>query len=121
MSDMSQAQGVSGGDPLDLVGATGTQDDAMPGSDAEAAGTADSDDGASDGVSGRAMDMVNENPAPEGGATLDPPGTEPPDPASGVDPLHETEASNVQVPGEAGGDLESGADPMPDMSGTTPS
>ena len=27
----------------------------------------------------------------------------------------------MQVPGEAGGDLESGADPMPDMSGTTQS
>jgi hypothetical protein len=116
MSDMSQAQGVSGGDPLDLVGATGAEDDAMPGSD-----VADSGDEANDGVSGRAMDMVNADPAPEGGASLDPPGAEPPAAESGVDPLQETEASNVQVPGEAGGDLESGADPMPDMSGTTPS
>ena len=121
MSDMSQAQGVSGGDPLDLVGATGTEDDAMPGS-----GAADTTDGGdtgedADGVSGRAMDMVNADPAPEGGASLDPPGAEPPAAESGVDPLQETEASGVQVPGEAGGDLESGADPMPDMSGTTPS
>ena len=120
MSDMSQAQGQTGGDPLDLVNATGTKDEVMPGP----GGVDDADDAsedAGDGVSGRAMDMVNEDPAPEGGASLDPPGTEPPDPASGVDPLQETEASNVQVPGEAGGDLESGADPMPDMSGTTPS
>ncbi|HZA73296.1 MAG TPA: hypothetical protein VE476_10330 [Propionibacteriaceae bacterium] len=119
MSDMSQAQSQTGGDPLDLVNAAGTEDDVMPGPaniDAD-----DSGEDAGDGVSGRAMDMGNEDPAPEGGASLDPPGAQPPDPASGVDPLHETEASNVQVPGEAGGDLESGADPMPDMSGTTPS
>jgi len=123
MSDMSQAQGVSGGDPLDLVGATGTDDDAMPGSEVGAADTTDGGDTGedADGVSGRAMDMVNADPAPEGGATLDPPGAEPPAAESGVDPLQETEASGVQVPGEAGGDLESGADPMPDMSGTTPS
>ena len=117
MSDMSQAQGVSGGDPLDLVNATGTEDDVMPGSPAEVGG--DGED-VNDGVSGTAMDMVNADPAPEGGATLDPPGAEPPAAESGVDPLQGTEASNVQVPGEAGGDLESGADPMPDMSGTTP-
>jgi hypothetical protein len=119
MSDMSQAQSQTGGDPLDLVNATGTEDDVMPGPadiDADEA----SGDG-SDDVSGRAMDMVDEDPAPEGGASLDPPGAEPPAPTSGVDPLQGTEASNVQVPGEAGGDLESGADPMPDMSGTTPS
>ena len=110
MSDMSQAQGVSGGDPLDLVGATGSEDDAMPGS-----GAADTDGGDTgedaDGVSGRAMDMVNADPAPEGGASLDPPGAEPPAPTSGVDPLQGS---------ESGGDLESGADPMPDVSGTTP-
>jgi hypothetical protein len=119
MSDMSQAQSQTGGDPLDLVNATGTEDDVMPGpAGADAADDAGEDAG--DGVSGRAMDMVNADPAPEGGATLDPPGAEPPSPNSGVDPLQGTEASNVQVPGEAGGDLESGADPMPDMSGTTP-
>jgi hypothetical protein len=118
MSDMSQAQSQTGGDPLDLVNATGTEDDVMPGPadiDADDSGEAGGDD-----VSGRAMDMVNTDPAPEGGASLDPPGAEPPAPTSGVDPLQGTEASNVQVPGEAGGDLESGADPMPDMSGTTP-
>lgn len=117
MSDMSQAQGVSGGDPLDLVNATGTEDDVMPGPaniDAD-----DSGEDGSDGVSGKAMDMVNADPAPEGGASLDPPGAEPPAPTSGVDPLQQTEASQVQVPGEAGGSLESGADPMPDQSGTT--
>ena len=119
MSEMSESQGVSGGDPLDLVGATGTQDDAMPGSGADLGATDDSGEDAGDGVSGRAMDMVNSDPAPEGGASLDPPGAEAPDATSGVDPLQETEASQVQVPGEAGGSLESGADPMPDMSGTT--
>jgi hypothetical protein len=115
MSDMSQAQGQTGGDPLDLVNATGTEDDVMPG---PAAADAPEGDG-SDDVSGRAMDMVNADPAPEGGASLDPPGAEPPAAESGVDPLQGTEASQVQVPGEAGGSLESGADPMPDQSGTT--
>ena len=116
MSDMSQAQSQTGGDPLDLVNATGTEDDVMPGP-ANVGGTDDAEGG--DDVSGSAMDMVNEDPAPEGGATLDPPGAEPPAPTSGVDPLQGTESSQVQVPGEAGGSLESGADPMPDLSGTT--
>ncbi len=116
MSDMSQAQGVSGGDPLDLVNATGTEDDVMPGPGVDLDEVDDSDD-----ASGRTMEVSDSDPAPEGGATLDPPGTDAPDPTSGVDPLQETEESSVQVPGEAGGDLESGADPMPDMSGTTPS
>jgi hypothetical protein len=123
MSEMSQAQGQTGGDPLDLVGATGTKDDAMPGPGADLGSNdnaGDSDQDAGDGVSGRAMDMVNADPAPEGGASLDPPGAEAPDATSGVDPLQETESSQVQVPGEAGGDLESGADPMPDVAGTTP-
>jgi hypothetical protein len=119
MSDMSQAQSQTGGDPWDVVNATGTEDDVMPGPAA-----VDADDSGEDGgddVSGQAMDMVNADPAPEGGASLDPPGAEPPAAESGVDPLQGTEASQVQVPGEAGGSLESGADPMPDMSGTTPS
>ena len=120
MSEMSQAQSQTGGDPLDLVNATGTEDDVMPGpADVDAPDEAGQD--ASDGVSGRAMDMVNTDPAPESGASLDPPGAEPPAPNSGVDPLQETEASQVQVPGEAGGSIESGADPMPDVAGTTPS
>jgi hypothetical protein len=116
MSDMSQAQSQTGGDPLDLVNATGTEDDVMPGpADVDAAPGQD----ASDDVSGGAMDMGNEDPAPEGGASLDPPGTDVRDPASGVDPLNEAEVSGMQAPGE-GGDLQAGADPMPDMSGTTP-
>jgi hypothetical protein len=111
MSDMSQAQGVSGGDPLDLVNATGTEDDVLPGAPEEVGGPGDDTGEDNDGVSGRAMDMVNADPAPEGGASLDPPGAEPPAPTSGVDPLQGS---------ESGGDLESGADPMPDVSGTTP-
>ena len=115
MSDMSQAQSQTGGDPLDLVNATGTEDDVMPGrADLDAN---DSGQDASDDLSGGAMDMVNEDPAPEGGATLDPPGTEVTDPASGVDPLNEAEVSGMQAPG---GDLQAGADPMPDTSRTTP-
>ena len=121
MSDMSQAQSVSGGDPLDLVSATGTEDDAMPGPGAVGHCRRRRHGRGCRRRSGRTMDMVNADPAPEGGASLDPPGADAPEPTSGVDPLQETEASNVQVPGEAGGDLESGADPMPDMSGTSPS
>jgi hypothetical protein len=120
MSDMSQAQSQTGGDPLDLVNATGTEDDVMPSAPAEVGGFGGGDAGeADDDVSGTARDMVNADPAPEGGATLDPPGDEPPAAESGVDPLQGTEASQVQVPGEAGGSLDSGADPMPDMSGTS--
>ena len=116
MSDMSQAQSQTGGDPLSLVNATGTEDDVMPGPADVDAGN-DPGGEAGDDVSGRAMDMVNTDPAPEGGASLDPPGTEVTDPASGADPLNEAEVSGMQAPG---GNLEAGADPMPDMSGTTP-
>ena len=97
MSDMSQAQGPPGGDPLDLVNATGTEDDVMPGPGVNLDEVDDSDD-----ASGRTME-VDSDPAPEGGATLDPPDSEITD----------------EDPGTS--DLESGADPMPDMSGTTPS
>jgi hypothetical protein len=117
MSEMSQASAPAGGDPLDLTpDMPGAEGDALPGAGVDT--TEDSEE--SDGVSGGAMDIVSD-PSPEGGATLDPPGVgaDAPDPASGVDPLQGTEASGVQVPGEAGGDLESGADPMPDMSGTS--
>lgn len=110
MSEMSQASAPSGGDPLDLTpDMTGVEGDALPGAGVD---PAEESGDAGDGVSGDAMNMVSD-PSPEGGATLDPPGTgaEAPDPASGVDPLQGTEAS--------GGDLESGADPMPDMSGTS--
>lgn len=106
MSDMSQAQGPAGGDPLDLVGA-GSEDDVRPGPPADL----DEADDPDPEESGRTMEVSGSDPAPEGGgATLDPPGTDAPDPASGVDPLPGT---------EAGADLESGADPIPDLSGTT--
>ena len=109
----------AGGDPLDLVNATGTEDDVMPGPGGGTTST--SGRGRRRRVSGRTMDMVNAGPGAGGRGQPRPAGHRAPDPASGVDPLQETEASSVQVPGEAGGDLESGADPMPDMSGTTPS
>lgn len=57
-------------------------------------------------------EATGSDPSPEGGATLDPPDTtvDAPDEASGVDPLQG---------GGVGGDLESGADPMPDIAGTS--
>ena len=127
MSEMSQAQGTTGGDPLDLtpnLGGSG-EGDALPGAEATGVDAAEESGDAGDGVSGRAMAESDQNgvsdPSPEGGATLDPPDVtgDAPDPASGVDPLQGTEGGDVQVPGVAGGDLESGADPMPDMAGTT--
>ena len=83
-----------GGDPLDLVNATGTEDDVMPGPGADL----DEADDSGDDASGRTME-VDSDPAPEGGATLDPPGTDAPDrrPAS---TRCRDRGSNVQVPGE---------------------
>lgn len=111
MSEMSQASAPSGGDPLDLTPDTpGVEGDALPGAGVD---TAEESGDAGDGVSDGAMDLVSD-PSPEGGATLDPPDSEMSE-ASGVDPLQGQSGSGM--PG--GGDLESGADPMPDMSGTS--
>lgn len=109
MSEMSQASAPSGGDPLDLTpDLPGVEGDALPGAGADAAEESGED------VPGRPMEG-SADPSPEaGGATLDPPDSELSE-ASGVDPLQGQSGSGM--PG--GGDLESGADPMPDMSGTS--
>jgi hypothetical protein len=115
MSEMSQAQGPPGGDPLDLTGAVGTEDDVLPGPPGGVEvgeGTADDVPPANSGSASEA------EPAPESGATLDPPGrTMNLDPDAGKDPLDDVDADRMRPLGV--GDSTSGSDPMPDMSGTT--
>lgn len=90
MSDMSQAQGPAGGDPLDLVGA-GSEDDVLPGppADLDEADQAESEtdvdpaEESGEDIPGRPME-ASADPSPEGGATLDPPDSEAIDPASGT-------------------------------------
>ncbi len=115
MSDMSQAQSQTGGDPLDLVGAVGTEDDVLPGppGGAEAA-----EESARDVQPGDSSPAADADPAPEAGATLDPPGrTMNLDPDAGKDPLDDVDTDRQRPLGV--GDSSSGSDPMPDMSGTT--
>ena len=93
MSEMSQAQAPAGGDPLDLTpDSPASEGDVLPGADDVDAAEESGDGGG-----------VVSDPSPEGGgATLDPPDTEVAD----------------EDPGTSS--LESGADPMPDIAGTTP-
>ncbi len=114
-SGMSQAQSQTGGDPLDVVGAVGTEDDAMPGppdgvqpgeATAVEASTGDT------GTTGEADSVPNPGPVP------DPPGRGMNiDPEAGKDPLDDADAEGMRPPGI--GDSASGSDPMPDMTGTT--
>ena len=113
MSEMSQAQGQPGGDPLDLVGAVGTEDDVLPGPPGGVDVGEESGEDAAPADSGSASDA---DPAP--GATFDPPGREMEvDPNAGADPIDEADTEGMRPPGV--GNSESGSDPMPDMSGTT--
>ena len=115
MSEMSQAQGPPGGDPLDLVGAVGTEDDVLPGPPGGVEVGEESGEDVAPAESGSATDA---DPAPEAGATLDPPGrTMDVDPDAGADPLDEADTEGMRPPGV--GNSASGSDPMPDMTGTT--
>jgi hypothetical protein len=111
-SGMSQGQSQPGGDPLDLVGAVGTDDDVLPGAPGGAeAGEASAED-TSTGGSGTAADA---DPAPDSGATLDPQKMSV-DPDAGSDPLDD-DTEGVRTSGIGGSG--SSSDPMPDMSGTS--
>ena len=114
MSEMSQAQGQPGGDPLDLTGEVGTEDDVLPG---PPGGVVDGgEEAGEDATSADSGSVSDADPAP--GATFDPPGREMElDPDAGADPIDEADTEGMRTPGV--GDSESGSDPMPDMSGTT--
>jgi hypothetical protein len=114
MSEMSQEQGRPGGDPLDVVGAVGTEDDVLPGPPGGVVGEESGED-VSPAQSGPANDA---DQAPEAGPVPDPPGRQMDiDPAAGNDPLDDADTEGMRPPGV--GDSTSGSDPMPDMTGTT--
>jgi hypothetical protein len=117
MSDMSRASAPSGGDPLDLTGEVGTDDDVLPGPP----GGVDVGEGTAEEVpSGESDAAVDADPVSDvdADATPDPPGrTMNIDPAAGNDPLDDADAEGMRPPGV--GDSAGGSDPMPDMSGTT--
>ena len=115
MSEMSQAQGRPGGDPLDLVGAVGTEDDVLPG---PPGGVEMGEASGEDVPTGESGTVSDTDPASESDDTLDPPGrTMDLDPAAGNDPLDDADAEGMRPPGV--GDSSAGSDPMPDMSGTS--
>jgi hypothetical protein len=110
MSEMSQASAPSGGDPLDLVGAVGTEDDVLPGPPGGDVG-----EEGEDIPSAESGPVPNADPAPESGATLDP-ATMNVDPDAGSDPLDD-DAEGIRTSGIGGSG--SASDPMPDMTGTS--
>ena len=107
MSEMSQAQSQTGGDPLDLTGAVGTDPDVLPGPP----GGADVGDEGRDIPSAESGPVAESDPAPESGATLDPPRSD-----AVSDPLDD-DAEGIRTLGIA--DSGATSDPMPDMSGTS--
>ena len=116
-SGMSQAQSQTGGDPLDLTGAVGTEDDVLPGppggvdiGEVPGEETSDADAGSvSEAVPG---------PPPDPEAILNTPGRQMDvDPDAAADPIDQADTEAMRPPGVGGS--ESGSDPMPDMSGTT--
>jgi hypothetical protein len=115
MSDMSRASAPSGGDPLDLTGEVGTDDDVLPGPP----GGVDVGEGtAEDTPSGASDTGADADPVSDTDATSDPPGREMNiDPAAGNDPLDEADTEGMRPPGV--GDSSGGSDPMPDMAGTS--
>ena len=108
MSDMSRASAPSGGDPLDLTGEVGTDDDVLPGPPGGVEMGEETAEEASSADWGPAADA---DQAAEPGRTMNI------DPAAGNDPLDEADTEGMRPPGV--GDSASGSDPMPDMTGTT--
>ena len=109
MSEMSQAQSQTGGDPLDATGAVGSEDDVLPGPP----GGVDVGVGPAQAVAPGPGSNVD--PAPESGATSDPARMNP-DADAVSDPLDD-DAEGIRTLGI--GDSGSTSDPMPDMSGTS--
>jgi hypothetical protein len=116
MSEMSQASAPPGGDPLDLTGEVGTEDDVLPGPPGGVEVGEESGEALPSADSGTVGDTDS---APESGAPLNPPGRQMDvDPDAAADPIDEADTEAMRPPGVGGS--ESGSDPMPDMSGTTP-
>jgi hypothetical protein len=115
MSDMSRASAPSGGDPLDLTGEVGTEDDVLPG---PPGGVETGEESGEDLPSADSGSVSDADSAPEPGATLDPPGRQMDvDPDAAADPIDQADTEAMRPPGVGGS--EAGSDPMPDMSGTT--
>jgi hypothetical protein len=116
MSDMSRASAPSGGDPLDVTGEVGTEDDVLPGPPGGVEVGEESGEDLPSADSGSVSDAA---PAPDPGAILEPPGRQlDVDPDAAADPIDQADTEAMRPPGVGGS--ESGSDPMPDISGTTP-
>jgi hypothetical protein len=115
MSEMSQSSAPPGGDPMDLTGEVGTEDDVLPG---PPGGVEPGEESAKDVPPGDSGPVTDADQALESGATFDPQGRMMNlDPEAGKDPLDEADTEGMRPPGV--GDSASGSDPMPDMTGTT--
>ena len=115
-SGMSQAQSQTGGDPLDLTGAVGTEDDVLPG---PPGGVEVGEESGEDLPSAEPAPVSDAAPAPDPDAILDPPGRQMDvDPDAAADPIDQADTEAMRPPGVGGSD--SGSDPMPDIAGTTP-
>jgi hypothetical protein len=115
MSKMSQASAPPGGDPLDLTGEVGTEDDVLPGPPGGIEGGEESVETVPSSDSGPASET---GAAPDPDAILDPPGRQMEvDPDAAADPIDQADTEAMRPPGVGGS--ESGSDPMPDMTGTT--
>ena len=113
MSEMSKASAPSGGDPLDVTGEVGTEDDVLPGPPGGVEMGEESGEALPAADSGSAADA---DPAPS--TPLDSPGREMEvDPDASADPIDQADTEAMRPPGIGGS--ESGSDPMPDMSGTS--
>jgi hypothetical protein len=117
MSEMSQSSAPPGGDPMDLTGEVGTEDDVLPGPPGgvdvgEVPGEVPPGAGSDSGPVSEAV------PGPPPDEILNPPGRQMDvDPDASADPIDQADTEAMRPPGVGGS--ESGSDPMPDMTGTT--
>ena len=117
MSEMSQASAPPGGDPLDVTGEVGTEDDVLPGPP----GGVDIGEVPGEELPADDTGPVSEavpGPPPDPEAMLSQPGRQMDvDPDAAADPIDQADTEAMRPPGVGGS--ESGSDPMPDMSGTS--